>query len=784
MTVVAFADLIAACTANGKSAQACARLGWPVVPWQHDLDGKKVPTGKWRHNGAKLMLDQDDIYDHWCWQPYSLAGFMTGPEAGIAILDVDPRNGGDESLERLQSDHEPLPVTFTVRTPSGGKHLYFAYPTDRRHIKTAPLDKDRYPGLDVKGWGGFVGAPGCVTERGTYEVAVDGVQTADMPGWLVDIAERRSGASTGVADVDRGRSSGPPSARDDWWAKDAADVPAGGQEDHLFRGLCSMRARNVDPDKMIEVGWQAAQGFTQTKPTPWTLADVEAKVRHVVASYPAGLSDELDRPHGRQPIRTAENLVIERTYPPGVPNLVASDVIELFERAKVRVVRWRNTWLVYRSDTRGRYVRVSDDDDKTFMPDQVRHALRNATFLDDDQAVSWNPTIARISEVVAAIETFTRLPSDTESHTWLDPRFGEMCPPGELIVCRNGILHVPRTGPRKMLDGGHTPEFFTEVALDIDHDPNADTPDRWLRFLGELWPNDPDSVKTLQEWFGYVLSGATILQKILMLVGPRRAGKGTIVWVLEQLLGGRREIARPTLKSLGGAFGLAPLLGKRLAVVGDARGGDRDAEALIEKLLTISGEDPVDVNRKFKPEITVQLGVRFMILSNEDLLLRDASGAMPSRFVPLRLTQSWLGKEDLKLKDELKNELSGILNWSLDGLDRLRRNGAFTISNASRLMMDNLEDDASPVRQFVERHCVIGHDRDVPKDKLFSEWTTWAGAGGYSPGSSATFGRDLRAACPGVSSGKRGPKGEQTPVYVGIDLAPKRTPAVSGEVSV
>ena len=77
-----------------------------------------------------------------------------------------------------------------------------------------------------------------------------------------------------------------------------------------------------------------------------------------------------------------------------------------------------------------------------------------------------------------------------------------------------------------------TPRFFTPVALDYDFDINAGPPEQWLAFLSQLWPDDPQSVATLQEWFGYCLTLDTRQQKILMMVGPKRSGKGTIARVL------------------------------------------------------------------------------------------------------------------------------------------------------------------------------------------------------------------------------------------------------------
>jgi putative DNA primase/helicase len=129
------------------------------------------------------------------------------------------------------------------------------------------------------------------------------------------------------------------------------------------------------------------------------------------------------------------------------------------------------------------------------------------------------------------------------------------------------------------------------------YDPAAPEPTKWLAFLQELWPDDPESIAVLQEFFGYVLSGRTDLHKILLTIGPTRSGKGTIARILERLLG-KPNVAAPTLASLGTNFGLAPLLGKPPAVVSDARLAGPNVHQVVERLLSISGEDLLKIDRK------------------------------------------------------------------------------------------------------------------------------------------------------------------------------------------
>src|SRR5690606_10081655 len=178
-----------------------------------------------------------------------------------------------------------------------------------------------------------------------------------------------------------------------------------------------------------------------------------------------------------------------------------------------------------------------------------------------------------------------------------------------------------------------TPALFNLHAAEVAFDPDAAEPQEWQRFLNSIWDDDPEAISTLQEWFGYCLSPGTAQQKMALIVGPKRSGKGTIGRILTELLGGS-SVAAPTLSGLATNFGLQPLIGKSLAIIGDARLSGRTDQAIItERLLQISGEDALTIDRKHQSAWTGRLSVRFVIMSNELPRLTDASGALASRFI-------------------------------------------------------------------------------------------------------------------------------------------------------
>ena len=149
------------------------------------------------------------------------------------------------------------------------------------------------------------------------------------------------------------------------------------------------------------------------------------------------------------------------------------------------------------------------------------------------------------------------------------------------------------------------------------------------------------------------------------------------------------------------------MIGKPLAVVSDARLNGRDSSVVVERLLSVSGEDRLTVNRKYREQWTGTLPSRFMLLSNELPQLGDASAAIAGRFITLLLEKSWLGKEDRTLEPEMRGELPGVLNWALDGLARLEEQGEFTRPAGADDAYRALVDLSSPVKAFIRECCTV-----------------------------------------------------------------------------
>ena len=326
-----------------------------------------------------------------------------------------------------------------------------------------------------------------------------------------------------------------------------------------------------------------------------------------------------------------------------------------------------------------------------------------------------------LTNVMQCIQALCLLPSTMEQPSWLDDGPGPW-PAAETLATADGLRCMALLGTTKGRKAQpHRPGFFHANALPFKYDPKARCP-LWRRFLRSLWPDDPQSIAMLQEFVGYLVTNNTRQQKILLIVGPTRSGKGVIGRVAAALVG-HSNMCGPTLASLSTNFGLSNLLNKSLAVISDARLSSKtDSSVVVERLLSISGEDFQTIDRKYRESVTTKLPTRIVLLTNELPKFLDSSGALASRFLVLQLTISWLGREDIKLTDRLLTELPGILTWGVEGLRRCLRRGHFTQPRTGRPAVKALEDIASPVGAFVRERCHVGPEYEVPIAKLYFAW--------------------------------------------------------------
>ena len=420
--------------------------------------------------------------------------------------------------------------------------------------------------------------------------------------------------------------------------------------------------------------------------------------------------------------------------------------------------RWRQGWYRY---TGKHYGEMEPEEFRgtIYRCFNGKYAASGGPIIPDQQLV--NKTI----DAISGARPDLLIATDARPPLFLCPKDNDP-DPKYMLSCRNGILNLLT---RELLP--HSPRLFTVNSLPYDYDPKAECP-TWDAFLESIWDGDAENVLTLHQWLGYCLTADTSQQKILLIQGARRSGKGTIGRIMTALLG-EKNVTTPTMDTFSGRFGLSNLLEKTLTIIPDARldHNTRNA-AVVERLLSISGEDKLAVERKTISDLpSVKLDTRIVILTNTLPRLTDESGALASRFIPLSTPISFLGREDTKLDEKLKAELPGILNRALTGLDILRDVGRLHIPTSSQEIIDDFRRFTSPIQAFVEECCKLDSNLNTDKDRLYDVWCDYRKGQGISKHpSKSVFVRDLKAAYPFIKPSRKRVEGERTHFLEGIGL--------------
>lgn len=738
-----------AATAQGHA------LGWSYTP----LAGKRPVLEAWASRPRETL---DEALG---WARAGNVGVRTGAASrGLVVVDVDLAKGA--TLDGLD-----LPPTVTVETGGGGLHFYFR--TDEEVRNSAGR---LAPHVDVRGEGGQVVAAGSVhPETGEAYRYQDGrspdeVEVADLPLWVSERLSQRPPRKPGAS-------------RDARYARAAL-------EDELRNVReAAEGTRNITLNKAAFVLGQfiGAGLLTREEVEAALLGATALPPEEARATIDSGIRAGMKRPRSRPEARSSASPAAPHGGQPAGGELGGRDPVsgklvlspkitlptaeafvrEFYSHPDGRTIHsYAGSLWAWRGN---RYAQREDGALRNLIQPWLHDALRFDKAAGKLVRFESNPTT--VNAALQSICDLVHIPEDTPMPGWLDGGDGRP-PADELLACPRGNLHIP-TG--RVLPP--TPLFFTTGALAFDHDPEAPEPLAWLAFLRDLWGGDEESIDLLQEWAGYLLTPDTSQQKMLLLVGPRRSGKGTIARVLAELVG-RGNVAGPTTSSLAGPFGLQPLIGRTVAIISDARFTGEGVATVVERLLCITGEDLLTIDRKHLPSVSMKLPTRVTVITNELPRLNDASSALAGRFLILRLTQSFYGREDASLTRRLLAELPGILNWALAGRRRLWERGRFVQPASSEEATQELEDLSSPVGAFVRERCVLGPDERVWVDELYAAWCRWCEDDGRTkPSRKQDFGRDLSAAVQGVQRHRARDPHDPTKdkaFYAGINLRGRR----------
>lgn len=240
----------------------------------------------------------------------------------------------------------------------------------------------------------------------------------------------------------------------------------------------------------------------------------------------------------------------------------------------------------------------------------------------------------------------------------------------EFVPCRNGMLRVE---DRELL--AFDPKFRRRNKLGVDFNSRAECP----MFLNNLLrPALAEAdIELLQRWCGLALIGVNLAQRFVILTGTAGGGKGTLIRVVNGIIGaGNVGTLRPEL--LGERFELGRLLGKSLLYGADVTENFLNCRgASVLKALT--GGDPVTLEFKGsneRPEIVCRFNAIVTCNSRLTVHLEGDAEAWRRRLVVIEYVKPKPGNVIADLSERIIHEEGpGVLNWMLEGLDKIRGDG-------------------------------------------------------------------------------------------------------------
>lgn len=311
---------------------------------------------------------------------------------------------------------------------------------------------------------------------------------------------------------------------------------------------------------------------------------------------------------------------------------------------------------------------------------------------------------------------------------------------GYIVNVKNGLLNIYTRELKP-----HTPEFVSLIQYPVVYDPEAKCP-KWEECVAD-WMSGPEAeekTRLVKQFCGYILSSSMFYDRALFMVGDGGNGKSTFIDTISLVIG-PEATSHIDLEGLYGQFGMQGLIGKRLNIIEEVHGNFYQSNKL-KKL--ISGEQ-VTIDVKFKPQFTFRPQAKFVFSVNQLPRVDDTSTATERRICAVHFRNNYRKNPNTKLRSSmglLAQELSGILNWMIEGAHDLRDSGNFIVTKEQTQMLDEYREENSSVEGFLKECVVIEEDSSVETPTLYMEYKKWClSDGGRKAKAKITFTKEVRA---------------------------------------
>lgn len=701
-----------------------AEMGLAVFPL---VCRDKVPAVV---GGCKVATTERTTIERW-WDknPQYNIGIATGNKSsGLVVidLDVDKNKGidGYDVLRDWQNKHGKLPETWQSITGRGGYHYFY---------KDAIVHSNRvglYEGVDIRGEGGYIVAPPSVHPNGNiyeweqgpeeYEIAqVDNIVNDFLKG---EKQRRDSEHKTNF--------------------KVPELIPEGKRVDTIVRLIASLRTKGLDDDAI-----KAAVRVENEKRCNPPLKEKELEK----AVFPALKRDwqvnshyynnfnamnENDNKYVNEVLKKLNELNAVERFP-----MNDRGSADLFATVFMDVSRYNPTkkdWMYYDgtrwvADQEGMRAKRNA---KTLADALVRYSV--TVSLPDDKRQSYIKYAAGMMNYRSRNVMVT----DAKDLNFFDNT--ELDKDDFLLNCKNCVLDLSGDQPKEL---EHKADLLLSKICNANYNPAA-TCTLWEKTVNEIMQGDSSKIEYLQKMSGRFLTGDTSEEEFYIFFGATtRNGKSTITELLLYLLGDYATTISPeslaikvNKDSRTASPDIAKLAGTRFVVASEPPRRMLFDSSLVK---TLTGRDTVSA--RFLHENEFQFKPKFKLILNSNYLpvISDKTVFSINRVKVVPFERHFTEKEQNKhLKEQLQQEIDGILNWCIQGLSLYRKEG-LEPPTAVQIATHEYSEDSDKIGKFISE-CLEKSDQNLAAKDVYEKYSQWCNDCGLGVDGRTSFYEELK----------------------------------------
>ena len=614
-------------------------------------------------------------------------GIIMGATSNIVCIDVDVKNAdGIATLEKLERELGELPQTVMSETPSGGIHYYFKY------VKGIRNRKNVGEGIDIQADGTqTVEAPSQID--GTYYEWVNSpfeYEVEELPQkWKQYLCEE--------VDEDTLLLSNKP-------FEAPSEVEEGGRNNTLASYVGSLLGKKLKKTTVLK----KALKYNEESCNP-PLDEEEVKT----------IVDSMIKTDKTNKANVVEQNIKESVMETSNENDTKVDWISFDETGAVTIndkkfAEWyvaRNELYCVNDRFYTRYGNIVDN--------EFRNNIHNIIG-------SLVPThlSAKVDSLLASVKN--------EAYTRMDA-------PDKYKVQFDNISFDVRHGKLEECD-----TFFTLHQIPHNYDAKADCP-KFKKFVSNLFYEE--DVPVIQEYLGYCLVPNTLAQTAMFIIGDGGEGKSRITVLMEHIIG-ENSLVIGKFAGLQEKFSLVSLDKQMMFIDDDISLEALDDTSNFKKIVT--AETAMEVEPKGKPKYKTRLYSRILCCGNGAIQSKfDRSDGFYRRLLLCKVKPVHYDKPDRTLSDQLDEEIPGIINWLLEGLCRVVKNG-FIIEPSKRMQgeLQSVRDNSDTIQLFMSDEQFVEYtgekDDKVSIKQLYDAYENWCQDNSYLVIHKNTFGKVIR----------------------------------------